>query len=312
MFSTEKGFIRYLEGKMSPYKLNEKGKSTARQLYSRFSCDLLKEATEISFSQYLRFDEEGNPTEESVGVCFQKIGGIAHNKTLGPIDAAIGHILAIGQKSYSYWNDYSARDTIRTYITALGKAGFSDAEIANDLEKEVVPLIKNSANWSAWCSRMAGWTEDVLSWNAEDKIEQNQSIIPDELYSGTRGYIEKISMQINASYEKNLYDCCAVMLRRLMEVLLVLSFQKNGVEDLIMDKGNLYHVSLDKMINIASSCSELSLSASTKKDMHTIKDLGNYSAHRIWYNCTKKDIEPNIMKYRAIIEELMYKSGIKE
>ena len=43
MFSTEKGFIRYLEGKMSPYKLNEKGKSTARQLYSQFSCDLLKD-----------------------------------------------------------------------------------------------------------------------------------------------------------------------------------------------------------------------------------------------------------------------------
>jgi hypothetical protein len=118
--------------------------------------------------------------------------------------------------------------------------------------------------------------------------------------------------EVTVSDEKNLYDCCAVMLRRLMEVLLVLSFQKNGVEDLIMDKGNLYHVSLDKMINIASSCSELSLSASTKKDMHTIKDLGNYSAHRIWYNCTKKDIEPNIMKYRAIIEELMYKSEIKE
>lgn len=42
------------------------------------------------------------------------------------------------------------------------------------------------------------------------------------------------------------------------------------------------------------------------------KDLGNYSAHKIWYNCTKGDIEQNALKYRTIIEELLYKSGIKQ
>ena len=41
------------------------------------------------------------------------------------------------------------------------------------------------------------------------------------------------------------------------------------------------------------------------------KDLGNYSAHKIWYNSTKQDIEPHILKYRAIIEELMYKAKLK-
>ncbi len=46
--------------------------------------------------------------------------------------------------------------------------------------------------------------------------------------------------------------------------------------------------------------------------MALFKDLGNYSAHKIWYNCTQQDIKPHILKYRAIIEELMYKSGVKK
>ena len=45
--------------------------------------------------------------------------------------------------------------------------------------------------------------------------------------------------------------------------------------------------------------------------MALFKDLGNYSAHKIWYNCTQGDIKPHILKYRAIIEELMYKAGLK-
>ena len=45
--------------------------------------------------------------------------------------------------------------------------------------------------------------------------------------------------------------------------------------------------------------------------MPLFKDIGNFSAHKIWYNSTKQDIEPHILKYRVIIEELMYKAGVK-
>lgn len=32
------------------------------------------------------------------------------------------------------------------------------------------------------------------------------------------------------------------------------------------------------------------------------KDLENHSVHKIWYNYTKKDIEPHILKYRIMTE----------
>ena len=100
-------------------------------------------------------------------------------------------------------------------------------------------------------------------------------------------------------------------MRRLLEGLLVLSFQSAGIESEITDKSGKHHISLDNMIKNAEQNSVLALSANTKKDMALFRDLGNYSAHKIWYNCTQGDLKPHILKYRAIIEELMYKSGTK-
>ena len=100
-------------------------------------------------------------------------------------------------------------------------------------------------------------------------------------------------------------------MRRLLEGLLVLSFQNAGIESEIMDKSGKHHVALDQIIRTAEQNEALALSANTKKDMMLFKDLGNYSAHKIWYNCTQGDIKPHILKYRAIIEELLYKSGLK-
>jgi hypothetical protein len=78
-----------------------------------------------------------------------------------------------------------------------------------------------------------------------------------------------------------------------------------------MDKSGCYHITLDKIIKNAEQNKTLALSANTRKEMALFKDLGNYSAHKIWYNCTQGDIKPHILKYRVIIEELMYKSGLK-
>ena len=100
------------------------------------------------------------------------------------------------------------------------------------------------------------------------------------------------------------------MMRRLLEGLLVLAYHNNGIENEITEKSG-WHFTLDKIIKNASQNSTLALSANSKRDMSLFKDLGNYSAHKIWYNSTKQDIEPHILKYRVIIEELMYKAGVK-
>jgi len=59
----------------------------------------------------------------------------------------------------------------------------------------------------------------------------SDSVLPRELFDGTRGYIEKVVSQINGSYDHGWYDCCAVMCRRLAETLIIEGYEEQGRSD---------------------------------------------------------------------------------
>ncbi len=149
-----------------------------------------------------------------------------------------------------------------------------------------------------------------LAVESEEIITSND-VLPESLYKGTRGFIEKLALQINASYENNIPDGCAVLMRRLLEVLLVLGYQHVGRESDIKDSnGDLKNLS--SIINFTVSNKVFSLSKDSYTCIDTFRKLGNFSAHRIQYNCKKSEIEKVKMEFRVLIEELFYKSGIKK
>ncbi len=299
--------------RISPYSLNEKGQADIARLVKQYPYELLKECIDIGVASYFRYDENGELTQLSVNDFLNKLGGIAFNKSRSPIDQEISHLVSIGTMKFSYWNKNRASQLLHNYVKEL-RSYWSETDILEDLKGDTARLMGNSKNWSHWTVSMEQWISDVRGWKEKDtvSIEQLGTILPNTLFEGLLPNFQSLCKQINASYEGNLYDCTAVLMRRLLECLLVLSYQKAGIESEIMDKNGNYHISLDGMIKNAAQNSVLALSANTKKDMALFKDLGNYSAHKIWYNCTQQDIKPHILKYRVVIEELLYKSGMKQ
>lgn len=63
-----------------------------------------------------------------------------------------------------------------------------------------------------------------MSQKSQDIVDEG-TIIPEIDYAETRGYIISLAKQINVSYEQNAFDGCAVLMRRLVEVLLILSYR---------------------------------------------------------------------------------------
>lgn len=299
--------------KIHPFTLNERGMADISQLARQYPYELLIECIDIGVSTYFRYDPDGNLTRESVAVFLDKLGGIAYNKSRSPIDQEIYHLKNKGKRQFAYWNPSKADDLLNEYIKELRLFGWSESMVLSDLRGESARMMNNARNWSDWSSTMEQWIKDVRSWSEDDSMEVEQlgSVLPDALFDKLLPNVQSLCKQINASYENNLFDCTAVMMRRLLESLLVLSYQKAGIEAEITDKSGIYHVSLDKMIKNAEQNATLALSSNTRKDMILFKNLGNYSAHKIWYNCTQGDIKPHILKYRVIIEELMYKAGLK-
>lgn len=143
-----------------------------------------------------------------------------------------------------------------------------------------------------------------------EEIQANPVLIPDGIFDGPPTYIARLVQQINASFEQNIFDGCAVLMRRLLEILLIQSYVKIGIDNEIRGPNDAFML-LEGISNNAKTNSTLSLSRSSKVNLDAFRTLGNFAAHRIEYSTRKFDIEKVAHEYRATVEELAYKSGHK-
>lgn len=74
----------------------------------------------------------------------------------------------------------------------------------------------------------------------EGVAPSSHQVIMKSLTRDTRGYIVAIAQQINGAYEKGWSDACAVMVRRLIETLIIETFEKHGVAHKIKGAGGDY------------------------------------------------------------------------
>lgn len=149
----------------------------------------------------------------------------------------------------------------------------------------------------------------LLSEKSQE-VADDGTILPKVLYDKTRGFIEGLAKQINASYEHNIFDGCAVLMRRLEEILLILSYEHLSIGAAIKDANGNY-VLLERIVKNAEANATLNLSRTSKKAIEKIRELGNYSAHKVTYTCRREYIEEKIDEFRALVDELLHKAGIR-
>lgn len=137
----------------------------------------------------------------------------------------------------------------------------------------------------------------------------NEPVLPHSLFVGTRGYLEKIVYQINRTYEHTCYDACAVMIRRLVEILIIETFEHHGISSKIKNSSGDF-LYLQDLINSALSES-WSLGRNTKGGLTKLKTIGDQSAHSRRYNARRAYIDDIIIDLRTVVEEFLYLSGLK-
>lgn len=144
----------------------------------------------------------------------------------------------------------------------------------------------------------------------EGLIASSQNLIPRSLVRGTRGYIERVVNQANGCYENGWYDSCAVMLRRLLETLIIESFEKHSLAHKIKNpQGDFFYLK-----DLISSClaePAWNLSRNCKQSLPRLKDIGDKSAHSRRFNAQRGDLEPLSADLRLVVQELLYLSGLK-
>lgn len=136
-------------------------------------------------------------------------------------------------------------------------------------------------------------------------------VIPYHLYRDTRGYITRVANQANCCYEYGCYEACAVMIRRLMEILIIEVFIKKGIENTIKDSdGNLFLLEglIEKLLNEP----KIIISRTTKPAYKKLKTLGDRAAHGRMVITPKSKIDELKNDIFEITTELLYESGLKK
>jgi len=160
-------------------------------------------------------------------------------------------------------------------------------------------------------TRLKGLEETFPQLNVKSQeVADYGTVLPPALYGKTRGYVESLAKQINRSYEENVFDGAAVLMRRLEEVLLILAYEHLKIADQIRDKDGHYFM-LEGIVANATGNATLNLSRNSRKSIEVFRALGNYSAHKITYTCRREYIKEKIDEYRALIDELLHKSGLR-
>ncbi|MEO7841004.1 MAG: hypothetical protein ABIU06_16815 [Anaerolineales bacterium] len=161
----------------------------------------------------------------------------------------------------------------------------------------------------------------IIRPTARDSLEQNygqflhtrpvpkySGVIQPELFKNSRGYIIKVVEQINASYQYNLFDCCAVMCRRLLETLIIECYEKHSRSDEIKDKDNNFFM-FSGLLSAVESDKSLSLGRSSMQALRDFKKLGDLSAHNRRFNARRSDIDQVRDSLRITSEELLHIAG---
>lgn len=144
----------------------------------------------------------------------------------------------------------------------------------------------------------------------EGFLSETQQVLPVSIVRGTRGYIERVVNQINGCYEKGWYDACAVMLRRLLETLIIESFENHGIASKIKNsQGDFFF--LRDLIDASLRESTWNLTRNCKQAMPRLKDVGDKSAHSRRYVAQRGDVDPLLSDIRLVVQELVFLAGLK-
>jgi hypothetical protein len=128
--------------------------------------------------------------------------------------------------------------------------------------------------------------------------------------SGTRGYLERIVHQINGAYSQGWYDACAVMIRRLIEILIIECFEAHKIAEKIKGPDGDFLFLRDLVARTLGEPS-WNLGRTARRALPALKDVGDKSAHSRRYNAHRRDIDTLKNDLRQVVQELVLLAGLK-
>lgn len=138
--------------------------------------------------------------------------------------------------------------------------------------------------------------------------ENTGSVLDIAPFSNSRKYVKNVLHQINASYDNALFDCCAVMCRRLFETLIIDAFDHQKQLDLIkISNGEI--LMLSGLISALESQTAFRVGRQTKEAARKLKNIGDWSAHNRTFMAQRSHIDNVAHDLSVATMDLLHLAG---
>ena len=152
-----------------------------------------------------------------------------------------------------------------------------------------------------------GALREILEQAKNEIIENEEKdlvLIDETIFIKTPDYIKVIVKEINSCYRHKNYVSCSVLLRRLIETLVIESFEVKGDVLKIQDEnGDFYQ--LKKLITLFLQEKLWNYSKNTRETIVILRELGNLSAHNRKFISRKSDIDKIYTNIRACLDDFI-------
>jgi len=150
--------------------------------------------------------------------------------------------------------------------------------------------------------------EELLKTEIEPALQAIRTLeaefIPEEILAGSKGNIQKIAQQACVCFSAEAYDACAVMLRKLLEVLVVEAFEAKGIADRIMEVDGNYS-RFSKMISILVSTKETPMGRTSKQHLPQLAEIFNNCAHNSGFFMSRSHLQLLQSQVILAVQELV-------
>ncbi len=174
---------------------------------------------------------------------------------------------------------------------ALAGAGMTEEHEAWTQAKEFVGFYADDATFAAQAESMKAILVGMLG--KLEEVEPSAELFSMEIVEGTRGYIEKLATQANGCYQREWYDACAVMVRRLIEILIIDCFEQHNIASKITNPNSDDYYGLGELIGLFLNETTWHIPRSVKTHLPKLKylkEIGDSSAHSR-HLATRKQID---------------------
>lgn len=152
---------------------------------------------------------------------------------------------------------------------------------------------------------------EVFSDKELPPVPTTEQVMPKSVViPSKKSYLVTVVIQANRCYETRCYDACAVMIRKLIEILIIEVYEAHKKEAEIKNSNQDYLL-LGPLVDAILKAPHWSLARESKTTLPKAKELGNRSAHNRRYVATISDVNAIIPGLRVLVDDLLHIAGLK-